>query len=108
MTQMNWELRINGIRLSGDRYPSWDAATRAMFRELNRLHFHTEGADREHNGRCEAQLIATVDRMKRERPRGDISVKAMRKGKPWVLQVNRLPWGSAPSGVANAYLPKVA
>lgn len=105
MARQNWEFRINGIRLTGDTYPSWTQATEAMFKTLNRLHFETEGVERSHNGRCEGQLIATVSHMKRERPRGDISVKALRGGKPWILQVNRLPWGSAPSGNVNAYLP---
>lgn len=93
----SWEFRVNNIRQSGDTFSSYGAATDRLFRELNRLHFATSGAERDHNGRKESETIADVARMKRECPLRDITVKGLRDGKPWVLQVNRLPWGSAPS-----------
>ena len=93
-----WEFRVNGIRSNGDTFSNFHDATERLFRALNSLHFKTEGAEREHNGRAESQFIAERARMLRERPFCDVTVKGLRNGKPWVLQVNRLPWGSSPSG----------
>lgn len=99
-----WEFRVNGIRSSGDTFSNWEDACTRMFRALNALHFETTGEERDANGRKEHELISVHAIMRHQRPLGDISVKCIRHGKPWVLQVNRLPWGSAPSGFSNRYL----
>jgi hypothetical protein len=91
-----WEFRTNGIRSSGDTFSNYGDAVSRMFKALNALHFEAP-EDRDHNGRKEAELIAVYDRVKRERPYVDLSVKALRHGKIWSMQVNRLPWGSSPS-----------
>ena len=93
-----WEFRINNIRQSGDAFANYHDATERLFRELNRLHFATTGEEREHNGRKESETIANVNRIRRERPLQDVTVKGLRNGRPWVMQVNRLPWGSSPAG----------
>ena len=95
MTKERWEFRVNNIRSSGDTFASYDDAVRRMFKELDKLHFDAP-SDRDHNGRKESELIAVYARAKRQRPLGDITLKAFRNGKPWVLQVNRLPWGQSP------------
>lgn len=100
MARKNWEFRVNGIRSSGDTFPSYDAAIRRMFQEINRLHFATQGEERDHNGRQESVFIADADRLKGYSPRLDVTIKCLRNGKPWALQINRLPWGSAPSGAS--------
>lgn len=92
-----WEFRAQGIRSSGDTFSSYSDAIERMFQALNALHFECP-EDRDYNGRKEAELIAVVARVKRERPYVDLSVKALRHGKHWNLQVNRLPWGSSPTG----------
>ena len=79
-----WEYRVNGLRQSGDTFRGWEAATARIFQDLNRLH-HASPEDRDYNGRKESELIAVHAQMRRERPLGDVSVKAMRHGKPWVL-----------------------
>jgi len=93
-----WEYRVNGIRQSGDTFPSFEAATERLLKELNRLHFATTGEERATNGRREAVFIAERGRMMSERPLCDVIVKGVRNGAPWVMQVNRLPWGSSPAG----------
>lgn len=98
MSRKAWEFRVNGIRSNGDTFGSFSDALSRMFRELNKLHFETQGAERDHNGRQESRLIGESDRLRRQVPRQDVDLKGLRNGKPWAMQINRLPWGASPSG----------
>lgn len=87
-----WEVRVNAIRASGDVFGNFFDAGERMFKELNRTHFNSP-ADRAHNSELEGRLIATMGQLRKERPRPcSFSVMAMRHGKPWQIQINRLPW----------------
>lgn len=96
-----WEFRVCGIRSSGDTFRSYDEAIRRTFRALNHMHHSTEGAERDDWCRKEHECITVLARLQRERPKRDFFVKGTYHGKPWSLEVNRLPWGSAPSGAGR-------
>ena len=99
-----WEFQINGIRSGGDTFTNYYDATQRLMRAFDQLHFDTEGEERDYNGEKASAAYSTILRIRRERPLVNVTVKGLRNSKPWVLQVNRLPWGSEPSGNGNQYL----
>ena len=92
MPTNKWEFRINGIRSSGDTFPSWEAANRRLFQALNHLHFETEGEERDFNGRLESFWTSQFLDARKLVPREPVRISAKRKGKPWFMTIDRIPW----------------
>ena len=92
MAKPQWEVRVAGIRLSGDTFHSWDAAKERVWHELNRRAFELsrkgEILAAEQVRRDTATFQAEYGRAARQCPRPNMVVRTY----GGAVELNRIPW----------------
>jgi hypothetical protein len=89
-----WEVRVNGIRLSGDVYNSWHAAKEAIWSRINRAYHEAarngDSVTREISA-LQSDFFARYQRAERETPRPNLTIRLPRQSGPYfTLQLIRL------------------
>lgn len=91
-----WEVRVDGIRCSGDTFASWEQAKEAMWKRINRA-YH-EAARQGHNvaqeiSATQSAFLNQYTRAQHTTPRPNMTIRLPRQTGPYqTLQLNRIPW----------------
>ncbi len=87
-----WEVRIGGMRLSGDTFKTWEAAKERVWHELNRRAFDLsrkgEVLAAEQVRRDTSTFQAEYARAAKQCPRPNMAVNTY----GFRVELNRIPW----------------